>query len=200
MPLGWCCPSSARRGTNRRLFGTDGVRGVVGTDLTEELVERLGAPSPAGAAAAACSSGATRGPPARRWSGRSPRADDRRLGRRPRRRASHAGGRAARGDAGAVVSASHNPPSTTAIKFFRGGWKLEDAEEEAIEALLETAGAVFPRARSRRPRARRALRRPRLRALRRAARGPARRARLRERRHVRGGPAAFERLGARVSR
>ena len=26
----------------RRLFGTDGVRGIVGADLTEELVERLG--------------------------------------------------------------------------------------------------------------------------------------------------------------
>jgi len=26
----------------RRLFGTDGVRGVVGADLTEDLVERLG--------------------------------------------------------------------------------------------------------------------------------------------------------------
>ncbi len=26
----------------RRLFGTDGVRGVVGEDLTEQLVERLG--------------------------------------------------------------------------------------------------------------------------------------------------------------
>ena len=39
-------------------------------------------------------------------------------------------------DAGAVVSASHNPPEYNGVKFFRGGWKLEDDEEEAIEALM----------------------------------------------------------------
>ena len=40
---------------------------------------------------------------------------------------------------GAVVSASHNPPEYNGVKFFRGGWKLEDEEEEAIEELLEGA-------------------------------------------------------------
>ena len=40
-------------------------------------------------------------------------------------------------DSGAVVSASHNPAEYNGVKFFRGGWKLEDAEEEAVEALLE---------------------------------------------------------------
>jgi phosphomannomutase/phosphoglucomutase len=38
---------------------------------------------------------------------------------------------------GAVVSASHNPAEYNGVKFFRGGWKLEDAEEEAVEALLD---------------------------------------------------------------
>jgi phosphoglucosamine mutase len=47
-------------------------------------------------------------------------------------------------DAGAVVSASHNPAEYNGVKFFRGGWKLEDAEEEAIETLLEASAA--PRA------------------------------------------------------
>ena len=41
-------------------------------------------------------------------------------------------------DSGAVVSASHNPPEYNGVKFFRGGWKLEDEEEEAIEAALES--------------------------------------------------------------
>src|SRR3954453_5835413 len=40
-------------------------------------------------------------------------------------------------ESGAVVSASHNPPEYNGVKFFRGGWKLEDAEEEAIEGLLK---------------------------------------------------------------
>ena len=40
-------------------------------------------------------------------------------------------------DSGAVVSASHNPAEYNGVKLFRGGWKLEDAEEEAVEALLE---------------------------------------------------------------
>jgi phosphomannomutase len=31
-------------------------------------------------------------------------------------------------DAGAVVSASHNPPEYNGVKFFRRGWKLDDRE------------------------------------------------------------------------
>ena len=54
-----------------------------------------------------------------------------------RRRASDPRGGPLAEDAGAVVSASHNPAEYNGVKFFRGGWKLEDAEEEAIEALLE---------------------------------------------------------------
>jgi len=41
---------------------------------------------------------------------------------------------------GAVISASHNPPEYNGVKFFHGGWKLEDQEEEAIEALLDDVG------------------------------------------------------------
>jgi phosphoglucosamine mutase len=44
-------------------------------------------------------------------------------------------------DAGAVVSASHNPAEYNGVKFFRSGWKLEDAEEEAVEALLDAGAA-----------------------------------------------------------
>jgi phosphoglucosamine mutase len=43
-------------------------------------------------------------------------------------------------DAGAVVSASHNPAEYNGVKFFRGGWKLEDAEEEAVETLMADDG------------------------------------------------------------
>jgi phosphoglucosamine mutase len=40
--------------------------------------------------------------------------------------------------AGAVISASHNPPEYNGVKFFaQGGRKLTDEEEEAIEQLLE---------------------------------------------------------------
>ncbi|HEY7207018.1 MAG TPA: phosphoglucosamine mutase, partial [Gaiellaceae bacterium] len=43
-------------------------------------------------------------------------------------------------DCGAVVSASHNPPEYNGVKFFRAGGKLEDAEEEEIEQLLDGGG------------------------------------------------------------
>ncbi len=43
-------------------------------------------------------------------------------------------------DLGAVISASHNPPEYNGVKFFdRNGRKLTDAQEEEIEALLESA-------------------------------------------------------------
>src|SRR5581483_6601957 len=41
-------------------------------------------------------------------------------------------------DIGAVISASHNPPEYNGVKLFdREGRKLTDADEEAIEALLD---------------------------------------------------------------
>jgi phosphoglucosamine mutase len=129
----------------RRLFGTDGVRGVVGDELTEELVERLGR------AFARWTEGADV------LIGRDTRASG------PALECALAAGLTSGGadvvlggvlptpavallaeDAGAVVSASHNPAEYNGVKFFRGGWKLEDAEEEAIETLLEASAA--PRA------------------------------------------------------
>ena len=44
--------------------------------------------------------------------------------------------------AGAVISASHNPPEYNGVKFFAdGGRKLTDDEEEAIEELLDMPAA-----------------------------------------------------------
>src|SRR5207244_751881 len=42
---------------------------------------------------------------------------------------------------GVVISASHNPPEYNGVKFFRGGEKLSDEEEEAIEVLLDAPGS-----------------------------------------------------------
>ena len=131
----------------RRYFGTDGVRGVVGQDLTPELVERLGK------AAALWSSGG------RVFVGRDTRASGPELQKAFARGVVSAGGNAVLGgvlptpavalltlDLGVVVSASHNPPEYNGVKIFgRGGQKLTDAEEEQIEALLDTpVGAARP--------------------------------------------------------
>jgi phosphoglucosamine mutase len=123
----------------RRYFGTDGVRGVVGQDLTEDLVERLGA------AATLWSRGR------RVFVGRDTRASGPALEQALARGVARAGGNAVLGgvlptpaiallalDLGVVVSASHNPPEYNGIKIFgRRGRKLSDAEEEEIEALLD---------------------------------------------------------------
>ena len=127
----------------RRHFGTDGVRGVVGETLTDDLVERLGRA-------------------ATLWSGRRSRVlvgrDTRDSG--PRLEAALARGIVAAGgtavlagvlptpavallsqDLGLVVSASHNPPEYNGVKIFdREGHKLSDADELEIEALLDTRG------------------------------------------------------------
>jgi phosphoglucosamine mutase len=125
----------------RRLFGTDGVRGVVGDDLTEELVERLGR------AFAQWTEGSSV------LIGRDTRASGPALERALATGLTAGGSDVVLGgvlptpavallaeNAGAVVSASHNPAEYNGIKLFRGGWKLEDAEEEVIEALLEANG------------------------------------------------------------
>ena len=131
----------ARSGTagKRRYFGTDGVRGVVGADLTPELVERLGR-------AAALWSG--RG---RVFVGRDTRASGVDLEEAFARGVVSAGGNAVLAgvlptpavallalDLGVVITASHNPPEYNGVKFFdRDGGKLTDAAEEEIEALLD---------------------------------------------------------------
>ena len=126
----------------RRYFGTDGVRGVVGEDLTCELVQRLGK-------AATLWSG--RG---RVFVGRDTRASGAELEEAFARGVEEAGGNAVLAgvlptpavallalDLGVVITASHNPPEYNGVKFFdRGGSKLSDGAEEEIEALLDTAG------------------------------------------------------------
>ena len=128
---------------SRRYFGTDGVRGVVGEDLTTDLVQRLGR-------AAALWSG--RG---RVFVGRDTRGSGPELEEAFAEGVASAGGNAVLGgvlptpavallalDLGAVISASHNPPEYNGVKFFDGeGRKLTDAAEEEIEALLEAAPA-----------------------------------------------------------
>jgi phosphoglucosamine mutase len=123
----------------RRYFGTDGVRGVVGKDLTPGLVERLGR------AATLWSKGG------RVFVGRDTRASGEELEEAFGRGVVAAGGNAVLAgvlptpavallalDLGAVISASHNPPEYNGVKLFdREGRKLTDAAEEEIEALLD---------------------------------------------------------------
>jgi phosphoglucosamine mutase len=128
----------------RRLFGTDGVRGVAGDVLTAELALALG----------------------RAVTTQSPAARPRVLVIRDTRESGEmleaalaagitcAGGDVLLGgvlptpaaplligrygfDLAAVISASHNPYADNGIKFFGSdGYKLSDADEDAIEALL----------------------------------------------------------------
>jgi phosphoglucosamine mutase len=123
----------------RQYFGTDGVRGVVGQDLTPDLVERLGR-------AATLWSG--RG---RIFVGRDTRASGPALEEALARGIASAGGNAVVAgvlptpavalltlDLGCVITASHNPPEYNGVKFFdRDGQKLSDTQEEEIEALLD---------------------------------------------------------------
>jgi phosphoglucosamine mutase len=123
----------------RRYFGTDGVRGVVGRDLTPDLVERLGR-------AATLWSG--RG---RIFVGRDTRASGVELEQALARGIASAGGNAVVAgvlptpavalltlDLGCVITASHNPPEYNGVKLFDGeGQKLSDESEEQIEALLD---------------------------------------------------------------
>jgi phosphoglucosamine mutase len=124
----------------RRYFGTDGVRGVVGEELTSELVERVGK-------AAALWAGAESV-----LIGRDTRASGPELEDALARGIASAGAVAVLAGVlptpavalladglGAVVSASHNPPEYNGVKLFDAGRKLLDSEEEAIEALLDEA-------------------------------------------------------------
>ena len=123
----------------RRYFGTDGVRGVVGEDLTVELVEKL-------ARAATIWSGS-----GRVFVGRDTRASGLELEQAFARGVVEAGGVAVLGgvlptpavallalDLGVVITASHNPPEYNGVKIFdHHGRKLPDAAELEIEALLD---------------------------------------------------------------
>jgi phosphoglucosamine mutase len=141
----------------RRLFGTDGVRGVAGELLSAGLALQLGRAATL------------------RMGGQSPQSRPRVLVIRDTRESGEmleaalgagvasAGGEVYLGgilptpaaplllgrygfDLAAVISASHNPYRDNGIKFFGAdGFKLSDATEEAIEDLLEapsTADAI----------------------------------------------------------
>ncbi|HEU5033681.1 MAG TPA: phosphoglucosamine mutase [Mycobacteriales bacterium] len=132
-----------------RLFGTDGVRGVAGVDLTPDLAVRLAAaaaaelaPAPSGTDRPRAAVGRdTR--PSGEWLESAVVAgllaagvDVDVLGVTPTPAVAHAVG--ATGAAfGVVISASHNPMPDNGIKFFAaGGRKLPDAAEDRIEARL----------------------------------------------------------------
>jgi phosphoglucosamine mutase len=137
-----------------RLFGTDGVRGIANRDLTAELALQL-------SFAAAHVLGSSRGSGTGRSLavvGRDPRASGEFL------EAAVVAGLASAGvdvcrvgvlptpgvafltaadgaDFGVMISASHNPMPDNGIKFFaRGGLKLDDDLEDAIEAALDVGG------------------------------------------------------------
>jgi phosphoglucosamine mutase len=126
----------------RSFFGTDGVRGVVGDNLTPQLVEKLGK------AFALWSSGMAA------LVGRDTRASGPELEAALARGLADGGSDVVLGgvlptpavalladEAGAVVSASHNPPEYNGVKFFVEGLKLTDAQEEEVEGLLDEPAA-----------------------------------------------------------
>jgi phosphoglucosamine mutase len=140
-----------------RLFGTDGVRGIAGVELTAELAYGLGR----AAVVVLGRHGAGR---ATLVVGRDPRTSGEWL-----EDALVEGVRSAGGDvvlagveptpaiafhtvdvgasAGVVISASHNPPEYNGIKFFASnGMKLPDELEDEIEAFLARpeVAAVVP--------------------------------------------------------
>ncbi|AKU17732.1 phosphoglucosamine mutase [Luteipulveratus mongoliensis] len=133
-----------------QLFGTDGVRGVANVDVTAELAVDLAV----AAAHVLAEQGAFRGHRPKAVVGRDPRASGEFLS------AATIAGLASAGvdvwdagvlptpaiafltaytgaDLGVMLSASHNPMPDNGIKFFsRGGHKLPDAVEDAIEQRL----------------------------------------------------------------
>jgi phosphoglucosamine mutase len=131
----------------RRLFGTDGVRGVAGEFLTADLALALGR------AAAAISAAET----PQVLIVRDTRESGEMLEAAVAAGVAAGGGHALLGgvlptpgasllvrrygfDLAVVVSASHNPYRDNGIKFFGpDGTKIDDAEEERMEGLLEAA-------------------------------------------------------------
>jgi phosphoglucosamine mutase len=134
---------------SRKLFGTDGVRGVAGTELTAELALALGRAAALQATSkrpqvlivrdtresgpmleAALASGVAEGGGDAWLAGVLPTPGASALVRRHGL------------DLAAVVSASHNPWQHNGIKFFGGDGRKLDAEfEERIEALVSDRGS-----------------------------------------------------------
>ena len=131
-----------------KYFGTDGVRGVAGADLTCELAMKIGR------GAAAVLTGSTGHRP-RILIGKDTRqsgdmleaaltaglcsvgADVESLGVLPTPAVAYLVGKY-NADAGIVISASHNPMEFNGIKIFAGtGYKLPDEVENEIEAYID---------------------------------------------------------------
>jgi phosphoglucosamine mutase len=134
----------------RKLFGTDGVRGVAGELLTADLAVKLGRAATLQARAAT----------PRVLVIRDTRESGEMLESALAAGVASAGGEVFLGgvlptpaapllvgrygfDVAAVISASHNPYRDNGIKFFGAdGLKLSDATEEAIEDLLDEASTA----------------------------------------------------------
>jgi phosphoglucosamine mutase len=141
-----------------RLFGTDGVRGVVGSELTGELAYRLGR----AAVAALTQHGAGR---PRVVVGRDTRASGEFIEAALVAGICSAGGDALllgvtttpavafltldlEAQAGVVISASHNTAEYNGIKFFgESGYKLPDQMEDEIEAVATADAGPRPEGR-----------------------------------------------------
>lgn len=139
-----------------RLFGTDGVRGVANSELTAELAYKLGQ------AGAYVLTAETKHVPKilvgmdTRISGDmleaalvagicSVGAEAICLGVLPTPAIAYLT-RLYKADAGVVISASHNPAEFNGIKFFNNmGYKLPDATEERIEAIILEQAEELPR-------------------------------------------------------
>ncbi|AOZ72257.1 phosphoglucosamine mutase [Boudabousia tangfeifanii] len=145
-----------------RIFGTDGVRGLANRDITATLALELGQ--------AAARHILSTLPPERLEDEHKPKAIIGRDTRVSGEFLSHAiaAGLASAGmdvirigvvptpavaylmasgdyDLGVMISASHNPMPDNGIKFFaRGGFKLDDAVEDQIQALLESGDWEAP--------------------------------------------------------
>ena len=133
-----------------RLFGTDGVRGLANGDLTADLALRLGE------AAARVLVGQVEGRRPLAVVGRDTRISGQFLEHAVVAGLASAGVDVLRlrvvptpgvayltdhlsADLGVVISASHNPMPDNGIKLLgRGGHKLDDAVEQAIEAAMDT--------------------------------------------------------------
>jgi phosphoglucosamine mutase len=140
----------------RRLFGTDGVRGLANADLTPELAMALAV------ATARVLAGAGRSGPPVAVVGRDPRASGEMLEAAVVAGLTSAGARVRRlgvlptpgvavltaqvgADFGVMISASHNPMPDNGIKLFAAsGYKLPDGQEDEIEAVVR-AGAAWQR-------------------------------------------------------
>jgi len=148
----------------KKLFGTDGIRGVANTELSPELAFKLGR---AVVATLPESAGVDALP--RVLIGRDTRRSGEMLEGALVAGITSAGADAVLAgivptpavalllkdgayDAGIVISASHNPPEYNGLKVFSGdGYKLSDEQEAGIEALLHTDDVPLPEGHDDRP-------------------------------------------------